>query len=340
MLNNAAAKPSSHRIAMVISLLVSLAIVVYLFAKLNWAEVWTQLQAVNPWFLAVLPLGFFVMFYLRALRWRLILPNRKTLSMRALFDATVLGFFASTVLPLRAGEIIRPWLLSRWQPVSFSASLASILIERLSDAVCMLGLLMLCLTQMNEVPQLVLVAAQALGGLTGMLIVVVLISYIMPARTERFFHACCNLTLGRFSPAGSSKINGMISEYFVGVRVISTPGQLFLVMFYSLLMWLVVAVWYQVLLWGFGIYPSWWVGMMLNVMIALAVAAPSAPGFVGTFQVGCIVALSTIYGYSKEFAMAYSMIAHVFQMALIVIAGIVVLQVRGMKFSQLRKTDD
>ncbi len=325
---------------MVISLLVSLAIVVYLFAKLDWGEVWTQLQAVNPWFLAVLPLGFFVMFYLRALRWRLILPNREQLSMRALFDATILGFFASTVLPLRAGEIIRPWLLSRWQPVSFSASLASILIERLSDAVCMLGLLMLCLTQMNEVPQLVLVAAQALGGLTGILIIVVLISYILPAKTERFFHTCCNLTLGRFSPAGSSKINEMITEYFIGVRVISTPGQLFMVMFYSLLMWLVVALWYQVLLWGFGIYPSWWVGMMLNVMIALAVAAPSAPGFVGTFQVGCIVALSTIYGYSKEFAMAYSMIAHVFQMALIVVAGIVVLQLRGMKFSQLRKTGD
>ncbi len=325
---------------MVISLLVSLAIVVYLFAKLDWGEVWTQLQAVNPWFLAVLPLGFFVMFYLRALRWRLILPNREQLSMRALFDATILGFFASTVLPLRAGEIIRPWLLSRWQPVSFSASLASILIERLSDAVCMLGLLMLCLTQMNEVPQLVLVAAQALGGLTGILIIVVLISYILPAKTERFFHTCCNLTLGRFSPAGSSKINEMITEYFIGVRVISSPGQLFMVMFYSLLMWLVVALWYQVLLWGFGIYPSWWVGMMLNVMIALAVAAPSAPGFVGTFQVGCIVALSTIYGYSKEFAMAYSMIAHVFQMALIVVAGIVVLQLRGMKFSQLRKTGD
>ncbi len=325
---------------MVISLLVSLAIVVYLFAKLDWGEVWTQLQAVNPWFLAVLPLGFFVMFYLRALRWRLILPNREQLSMRALFDVTILGFFASTVLPLRAGEIIRPWLLSRWQPVSFSASLASILIERLSDAVCMLGLLMLCLTQMNEVPQLVLVAANALGGLTGILIIVVLISYILPAKTERFFHTCCNLTLGRFSPAGSSKINEMITEYFIGVRVISTPGQLFMVMFYSLLMWLVVALWYQVLLWGFGIYPSWWVGMMLNVMIALAVAAPSAPGFVGTFQVGCIVALSTIYGYSKEFAMAYSMIAHVFQMALIVVAGIVVLQLRGMKFSQLRKTGD
>ncbi|MGA1531403.1 MAG: lysylphosphatidylglycerol synthase transmembrane domain-containing protein, partial [Kiritimatiellia bacterium] len=237
-MNTSTSKPSSHRVAMVISLLVSLAIVVYLFAKLDWGEVWTQLQAVNPWFLAVLPLGFFVMFYLRALRWRLILPNREQLSMRALFDATILGFFASTVLPLRAGEIIRPWLLSRWQPVSFSASLASILIERLSDAVCMLGLLMLCLTQMNEVPQLVLVAANALGGLTGILIIVVLISYILPAKTERFFHTCCNLTLGRFSPAGSSKINEMITEYFIGVRVISTPGQLFMVMFYSLLMWL------------------------------------------------------------------------------------------------------
>ena len=53
---------------------------------------------------------------------------------------------------------------------------------------------------------------------------------------------------------------------------------------------------YQVALWMFGEFPSFWVGTMINVMLALAVAAPSAPGFIGTYQFGCVVALTYIYG--------------------------------------------
>jgi hypothetical protein len=103
-------------------------------------------------------------------------------------------------------------------------------------------------------------------------------------------------------------------------------------------MWFLVAFWFQGLLWAFGVYPSLWVGMMLNVMVALAVAAPSAPGFLGTFQVGCILALSTVYGFSKEFAMAYSVIGHLLQMVFNVAAGLFVLHRRGLTFSQLRSS--
>jgi uncharacterized membrane protein YbhN (UPF0104 family) len=100
-----------------------------------------------------------------------------------------------------------------------------------------------------------------------------------------------------------------------------------------------MGAWFQVMLWAFGEFPSWWVGLILNVIISLAVAAPSAPGFVGTFQLGCIVALANMHGYSKEFAMAYSVIAHVLQIVLMVIAGLVVLHLRGLSFSQIRNIE-
>jgi hypothetical protein len=75
--------------------------------------------------------------------------------------------------------------------------------------------------------------------------------------------------------------------------------------------------------------------MLLNLMIALAVAAPSAPGFIGTFQAGCLVALTVISGYSREFAMAYSVVTHVLQMTLVLGAGFVVLHLRGLRLAQL-----
>ncbi len=326
-----------QRLAVGISLAVSIGILVYLFAKLDWAEVGRQMNQVNLWYLPLLFIGFVLMLVMRALRWRLLLPRGRQLAFRDLLDATIIGFFASTVLPLRAGEIIRPWILSRWQPVSFSASLASILIERLCDATCLLGLMMLCLNQMEEVPALVLMAGQALGFLTGVLIVIVILSYILPAHMERLFHGLCQRTVGLVAPRAADKANVMITEYFIGVRVIASAGQLLQVAGWSIAMWLLIAVWYQMLLWAFGMFPSFWVGMMLNVIISLAVAAPSAPGFVGTFQAGCIIALSTIYGYSKEFAMAYSVIAHVLQMVLIVAAGLLVLNRRGLSIRQMRQ---
>jgi uncharacterized protein (TIRG00374 family) len=326
-----------HKAGLILSLAISLGILMFLFAKLDWVEVWVQLRKVNPWAPFLLSIAFFPMIWMRAMRWRLLLPQTTRLSTPRLIDATILGFFASTVLPLRAGEIIRPWLLSRWQPVSFSAAFASVLIERLADSVCLLSFLALCLTQWAEVPTLIVAGARALALLTGTLIAIVILSYLLPGKMESFFHACSNRIIGRFAPHVAEKANRMITEYFAGLRVISSFWQLAKVLLWSYAMWLWVAAWYQGLLWAFGEFPSFWVGMMLNVTIALAVAAPSAPGFIGTFQLGCLIALSTVYGYSKEFAMAYSVVGHLLQTVFTVAAGLLVLHLRGLKFRQLRQ---
>jgi uncharacterized protein (TIRG00374 family) len=322
--------------AMLISLAVSLGIVVYLLAKLDWPMVWTYLQQVKVWTLPLLIAALFPMIWMRAMRWRLILPNPEALSIPRLMDATIIGFFASFVLPLRAGEIIRPWVVSRWQPIKFTSALASIMIERLADSVCLLTLMLITLSRIPEVPPVILTGAQALASLTGVLILMVILCYLLPGRMERLFHWFCSGIIGRFAPHAAERINAMINDYFAGLRVIAGFGQLLNVLAWSAAMWLLLAVWYWALVWAFGIEASLWVGMMLNVMIALAVAAPSAPGFIGTFQIGCILALSTVYGYSKEFAMAYSVIGHLLQTLFNITAGLLVLNARGMKFHQLR----
>lgn len=338
-MQNHSASTARHRIALFISMGVSLVIVIYLFAKLDWREVGLQMRQINLWYLPPLIAGFMLLMVMRAFRWKLLLPQPEKLSLARLFDATVIGFFASTVLPLRAGEIIRPWIVSRWLPVSFSAALASILIERLADAVCLLTLLILCLAQVGEVPVMVLAGAKALAILCAILMVIVFLSYLFPARMESWFHRLCSRFAGRFSPGFATRLNGMISEYFIGIRVIASWWHLVRVVLWTFAMWTLVGFWYQLMLWAFGLYPSLWTGIMLNVVISLVIAAPSAPGFVGTFQLGCIIALSSIFGYPKEFAMAYSVIAHVLQTSLVVIAGFYVLHARGMTLRQIRHVE-
>ena len=73
--------------------------------------------------------------------------------------------------------------------------------------------------------------------------------------------------------------------------------------------------------------------LTVTVMVGLALAAPSGPGFVGTFQAGCVVALSGVFGVSKEISVAYSIFAHAVQAIVGILVGLYSLYRQGLSFS-------
>ena len=83
-----------------------------------------------------------VMYAIRAMRWRLLLPALKDAPIFDLFGITNIGFMSGLVIP-RAGEVIRPYLASRRYGVPVSAGFASIVLERLMDLITVLFLLSL-----------------------------------------------------------------------------------------------------------------------------------------------------------------------------------------------------
>ena len=52
---------------------------------------------------------------------------------------SIVGLFANEVLPLRAGELIRCFLMARWSKIPISVTLASALIERIFDGVLLIA---------------------------------------------------------------------------------------------------------------------------------------------------------------------------------------------------------
>ena len=142
--------------------------------------------------------------------------------------------------------------------------------------------------------------------------------------------------LGRRFPALAQKLVDMAEGFLEGLRGISSAKDLAWSIFWSLGLWALLVVLYQVGLWAFGLDASLWVGVTICVMIALAVAAPGAPGFVGTFQLGCVVALA-LFGYSEELGVAYSIVLHALQVITVVIYGFVILNRRGMQRRDMQK---
>src|SRR5437879_402042 len=83
----------------------------------------------------------FVNLAIRALRWQYLLEPLAKTSFGNAFRATAVGFAASSVLPARAGELIRPYFLSRYENVSATGAFATVILERLLDTVTVLVLL-------------------------------------------------------------------------------------------------------------------------------------------------------------------------------------------------------
>lgn len=81
---------------------------------------------------------------IRSVRWQILLPENAQHKKRQLLLYTSIGSLLNTILPLRAGDLIRSWLLSRGvQGVRLSTSLTSVLIERMTDGLSILVIIVL-----------------------------------------------------------------------------------------------------------------------------------------------------------------------------------------------------
>ena len=101
--------------------------------NLNWAEVKRELSNADPFLLVIAVLIISIAYFFRAFRWGALLKPLTPARFSDLFAATTIGF-SGVFLVGRAGEFVRPVVLSMRDPrVRPSASLVTILVERLYD---------------------------------------------------------------------------------------------------------------------------------------------------------------------------------------------------------------
>lgn len=320
---------------LVLAIAFSAALILFLVKNIEWQLFLNEFHRINFAYLPLLLLLHFFSLWLRAIRWRYLLPTKAGLSLRKLFEATLIGIFATCVLPFRAGEFVRPWALSRWQPVSFSAGFASVVTERVCDVLVLLGMLGLCLSRIDQAPTFVIAGAKALAVLSLLILAAMIVAYLNASFLLRVVRRIVAFFLSTRYPTIADRILSMVEEFINGLRAISSLTELLAVIFWSVSVWVSTVAFYQVGLWTFGEFPSILAGTTVTVLIALAVAAPSAPGFLGTFQIGCVAALTGIYGYTKEFSLAYSVTLHAFQVSIAIATGFYILRAEGLQLGQL-----
>jgi len=297
----------------------------------SWEETSAALHAARIIYLPPIFLIAVVSLYFRALRWGVLLQPFARVDRRALFSATAIGFAANMLLPLRAGEVIRPWLLARKVHLALAPVLATVAIERLFDMATLLlffGVATLTLPLPPEWKHYGWVFLATFVVFLGVLIAL----QSAPARTV-------GLLEGLLKPAPAriaAPIVGALHQFADGLASLKSATAIGLAVLYSLAVWLTLALTFGLGLMALDLPVPFVRGALsMTTFVAIAVSIPGGPGFIGMFQVGCEVGLG-VYGVGKSLAFSYSVLVHVLQFASNVILGLYFFLTENVSLREIR----
>ena len=133
-----------------LGILISAAFLVWAASKLQLGDVWTAMKSANYIWLVPGVAVWFVGLFVRTWRWHYMLRPLKKISTWKMFPVVAIGYFGNNVYPARAGEVLRAYVLRKREGVPISASLATVIVERIFDGVVMLAFVFLNLGQLGE----------------------------------------------------------------------------------------------------------------------------------------------------------------------------------------------
>jgi uncharacterized protein (TIRG00374 family) len=112
-----------------------------------------------------------------AWRWRLIILPAEDASIWRYFQAVLIGLFANEVLPAKAGEAVRGYLLTHWTRVHLPLSITSVVLEAVIDGIWLIAVYCLVTIGVPNLPAFLVKSAWALG--IGEAILIVLFLYLL-----------------------------------------------------------------------------------------------------------------------------------------------------------------
>jgi uncharacterized protein (TIRG00374 family) len=315
---------------------ISLLFLYFALRGLQIADVWKILEGANYWWLIPGVLIYLLAVIARAWRWHYLLRPVKSIPTTTLFPITAIGYMGNNIYPARAGEVLRAIVLKKFEDVAISASLATIVVERVFDGVVMLGFVFLNLPELarltassgfiGNIQTLSIWGAGAFLGVLGLF----LLASMYPERTIRFVIWISRYVIpARFR----ERVIALAESFLGGLAALRSPKDVLMIFLTSVVIWLLETGKYWFVMHAFPFEVSFFTLMLMNGIVNLATTIPSAPGYVGTFDAPGIAVLQA-YGIDKAIAAGYTLVLHVALWVPITVLGAYYMARAGIKWDQ------
>lgn len=328
------------RLRAVLVLALTIGLLAYFLRNADMAGVWAETKHANAALLLLAVSTTGAAYILRAYRWQYLLAPIGPTRFSTAFETTVIGFAASFLLPARAGEVLRPYLLARREQLPATAAFATIILERVLDLLTVLllfGVFVLWVRpgSLAGDPSL-FTRVKAGGAIAGAAAAAGLaVFFALAGHPDRLGRAA--LQVERVLPARLAQmVASFVATFAQGLAVMRQPGRLFVSLLLSFPLWMSIAagIWLASL--AFHMTFSYLGSFLVLTLLVVGVAMPT-PGAVGGFHTMYKFAVTTFFGVANDRAVGAAIVLHAASFVPVTLLGLVFMAREGLSFGRMRE---
>ena len=330
----------TRTLKLLIGVAVSAACVWWSMRDVRLAEVARALGQANYFGFVLVMATTLLGFWIRAVRWGSLIGTPRPIPSASLFGATMIGFMANNILPLRLGEFIRPWALARRERLSKTTLFATVVVERAIDMVTLLvifglSLLVHPISGETEAGRMTQAGASVLVTACAALTVFV----IALERSEKLARVVVERISAPLPPHWRGRASKALDHFIHGLGLFRDLPRVLWVFALSFAMFGVIVLGLAAGMWALDIHVPWYAGLLMLVITAIGIMVPAAPGYIGTMNLACIAGLA-IFGIGKDLAVPFSWFYWAGQWLPVTLLGLYYLQREGLSLRSLGRMQD
>ncbi len=267
----------------------------------------------------------------RTFLWRRIISTFKNVDFSNAFSALMIGYFGNNVLPGRAGEFMRAYILGSKEKIGKAVILGTIVIERLSDILTLLLFLVLS-TLIFPMPQW---AKHIVVTTSIILLIILAVGHLILLKQNPLLEKLDSKPFFLSNPKRRFVIT-RLDSFASALGILKEPKLIFRIFILSLLTWLLASVAMFLTFESLHINVPGYAILFVLSITNLGLIIPSSPGYIGTYQFLCVIALSA-FSINKETALSFSIIYQALWYLPSTILGLVFLWRENLSLARLKR---
>ena len=297
-------KTTSRKITVISGWLISIGLMTVLILKLNMHKAMHGFTNANMGFLLLAATINIAVVAMKSSRWQWLMKPAKASKFWDIFKATMIGFAANNIMPARGGDILKIFLINKWEKVGKTTLLSITFMDKIFEGIAMIALFAVLFTFRPPFPSWINKAGMIIAFTTifavTISIVVMLHSKINRSKTGRLHKIIANIAIGM---KGIGNFSG-----------ISTISALSLLSCFTQ----ILTIWSCQK--AFGIESGIWLPIIIYIAVNMSVALPSAPSGVGPFEAAMVIAYTQL-GVDAETGFNIALTYHLVQFIPVTLIG-------------------
>ncbi len=311
-------------ISLVVALALAALLLVLAFRGVDWAAMWDRLRQARFALLGLAFLTFTGSYFIRGLRWRILLSADRPVSPLTAFWGICAGYLGNSFLPARAGEVVRSALIARKTGISVSYVLATAVVERVLDVAALVLISAGAVAALGSVPAWLVAATRVMAALA---VAGIAAFFVIPR-----IHRQLEWLLARLVRAEGlrTRLAGLLAQALLGLRSVQSVPRAAGFVGLTAVIWLADAGSFIIVARAFSLTLALPQALLLLAALGLASAAPSTPGYVGIYQFVAVTVLAP-FGFTSAAALAFILGAQAVIYAVVIVWGLLGLWMLGVR---------